>query len=315
MKVEFKAYLTGILPRDDYSIDIFKKFEWGIIDEKTYRETVNKLVCKWVDIQVSNKLDFIHDPQVDWLDLFRFYSLIDGISAGPLTRYFENNYFYRKLIISEKVDYEEGVLSFYTHHELLPDDFPWKITLPGPYTMYRLSAVNLDKEEAIDVIGKLVAGAVEEAFNLGYSLVDLHEPSLAYDNYVDEDLVLQLYRYIKRLKLPFHIQTFFGSIFDKMPLMLKLNATFSIDIFEGVDDSVKIPVDRIIIGVIDSRNTLMERFHYISKYVSLIIDNSLVDTVYLTTNCDLDFLPYKSAIEKVLLLNEFKRRFTLEWGR
>lgn len=312
MMVQFKAYLTGILPRDDYSIDIFKKFEWKLIDEKTYRETVNKLVLRWVDLQVNLHMDYIHDPQVDWPDIFRFYSEIDGIVAGPLTRYFENNYFYRKLIITEKVNYINGILAEYSHHELLPSEHPWKITIPGPYTMYRLSESYLDKEETIEIIGKLVAGSVLEAFKLGYSLVDLHEPSLVYDDEVDEELVLKLYMHVKKLGLPYHIHTFFGSAYRKLSILLKLNTPFSIDIFEGIDD-VRLPVEEIIVGLINSQNTLLEKFHHIKNYMKFIINNSLAETIYLSTNCDLDFLPFNVAINKVMLLNEFKRRLEREW--
>ena len=49
-----------------------------------------------------NKVDYYTDPLFNWQDIFRpLVASIDGISLGPLTRYFETNTFYRKPIVNE----------------------------------------------------------------------------------------------------------------------------------------------------------------------------------------------------------------------
>jgi len=98
-----------------------------------------------------NKVDYYTDPLFNWQDIFRpLVASIDGISLGPLTRYFETNTFYRKPIVNEIGNVKNSLDVDGSEYNIpgpvyKPNEFDGYMTfLPGIGTFYSLSQVNMD---------------------------------------------------------------------------------------------------------------------------------------------------------------------------
>ena len=91
-------WIAGIYPRNETLIESTRLYD------KTLRKQFNKEKTRLLRIQSKNKFNYITDPLIDWDDNIRpFTDNLKGIEKGPLTRYYENNTFYRQPIITNKI--------------------------------------------------------------------------------------------------------------------------------------------------------------------------------------------------------------------
>jgi len=303
-----EGYIIGLFPRNDNLSTTWKRFEWGQIDKDVFKKALKNSAIKVIDIQVKEGLTYIHDPQIDWHDIFRPFTDINEIIAGPLTRYFENNTFYRKLIFLDQPKYSKELLKKYIHKEILPDGYKWIITLPGPYTVYKLSVFskNIDK---IKAVSSIIENAVKELHNYGYSFVTLEEPALAYYNENDYNVVNELYNFLKRYSDFIRIHLFYGDVSNKVKELSSLPISgFSIDM-QYTDIRKLGCTDKIVIlGAIDGQNTLIEDIDKLSDMIIDYIKECNVDKIAITNNVDLDFLPYNIAVNKVSILGKLFKK-------
>lgn len=310
MRIE--AYLTGLLPRDDDTIDIFKRWERGEISKEVFMEAKYKIIKFWIDLQSNLDFEYIHDPQCTWEDLYRPFTNISGVDPGPLSRYFENNFLFRKLVINSIIDRIDNIFNGYLSYNFMPTNRKWKISIPGPYSLYKSIISNLKPDDLINIVINIVVSALKELYSKGYSLVDLFEPWIVYDKFLDENLLFQLYAPIRKLGIKYNIYTFFGSIAGRENILSRLGAeAVSIDIYETNIDNIRVPFDRVIIGILNARNTLLENFDFIENVVKKIYKRGIINTIILSTNCDLEFLPFKYAVDKADYLAQIKRRLML----
>ena len=305
----FEGYIVGIFPRNDILIDTWKKWERGKVSEKIFREELDKALEKIVKIQDIAGLSYIHDPQIDWHDMFRPFTYLENIVAGPLTRFFENNTFYKMPIIKDVVGYEKGFIIQYTHKDKLPKGKKWVISLPGPYTFYRLSEFK-DMEIGRKSILNMLTGAMEDLVGEGYGFIVLHEPALAYYDDIDWRLVNEFYTALKELDIEYRVQLYFGDIKDKAKYVMEIAPHgFSVDTtFTSLDEIKNLNLDRVMLGVIDAQNTLMENPDDLANMIRRFVDESGFKEVAITPNTDLDYLPYEVAEAKLMLLSEVLRR-------
>ena len=304
-----EGYIVGLYPRDDELIDIWKKWERKLVSDKEFRIVLNKSIEKAVRIQETAKLSYIHDPQMNWHDLFRPFTDLNNIVSGSLTRYFENNIFYRKPFIKDMVKYENGLLSRYTHEDLLTAGKKWLISLPGPYTFFTLSEFH-DKEIAEKSIINILIGASEEAVSLGYDAIIFHEPSIAYYNNIDWDIVKRFYRIFLDAGIEYKIHLYFGDISSKIGRLLDISPYgFSIDTSYTLLENIEyLPSENIVLGIVDAQNTLMEDPVKTASAIRKFIKRMKFKYVGLTPNTDLDYLPYNIAYSKIMLLSNILER-------
>jgi len=305
MNVE--GYIAGILPRNDGLIKIWKMYEAGRVTEDVFRDVLDKSIEDIISIQVENGFTYIHAPQIDWHDYFRIFAELDGIKAGPLTRYFENNTFYRKPIFEEFPKYREGLIADKTHIRYIPRDVKPILSLPGPYTFLRLSLFK-NGVDPVKAVSTLMYNALKEALSIGYSKVILHEPSIAYEDDPDKDLLVSLYSELKDFQSNIRVHTYFGDVEKKSDILNELDVEgYSIDLQYTSVESVGCSDKLVIFGVIDAQNTLIEDIEYIYSQVSGYRERCKGD-IAISNNTDLDFLPFTVAIDKINLLGNLLKR-------
>ena len=305
----YEGYITGIFPRSDRLIEAWKRWEKGDIDDEDFKGILDKALEDVVKIQVVTKLTYIHDPQIDWHDMFRPFTDLDNISAGPLTRFFENNTFYRKPVIRDLVEYEKGFIAGYIHRDKMPKGRRWIITLPGPYTFYRLPEY-MDKDTGIKSILNMIVGAMEDLTSEGYEFIVLAEPALAYYSDIDWSIVKEFYTFIRDSGYRYRIHLYFGDAKNKVNYLEEIAPYgFSVDTsYTALEELANISIDTLVLGMIDAQNTLMEKIDDTVNRIRVFKEMSVCENIAIANNADFDYLPYERAEAKLMLLSEVLRR-------
>lgn len=299
----FRAYINGLFPRSEDLIDVWKGLDRGLVSRDKFRDRLIDECRRVIDIQRRGRLTYIHEPQIDWDDIFRPFTGLDGVEAGPLTRFFETNTFYRRPIFKSIVEYREDYIGRFLHRELL-EDYGRAVTLPGPYTFIKLSESD-DEELSRASIKNIYGGLCSDLKVYGYDLVILHEPALAYFYDVDWDLSFELYKPIMGSGIEYIVHPYFGDVSDKVDELRALSPWgFSIDLaYTNIDEFTPPSNTRIVLGIIDATTTLMEDIEHLAGRVIGFRDRVGIKDIDLTNNTHLEYLPFKIGVAKVELLS------------
>ena len=305
----YEGYMIGIFPRNDILIDVWKKWERNLVDEDEFKMALDKALEDVVRNQVVIGMSYIHDPQIDWHDMFRPFTELDNIRAGPLIRFFENNTFYRKPVIEDVVEYEEGFITRYIHRDKMPKGRKWIITLPGPYTFYMLSEYK-DDRVAVKSIQNIIIGALEDLASEGYEFTVLAEPALAYYRDVDWSIVDELYTPIMDTGFRYRIHLYFGDVKNRVDRLRNIAVDgFSIDVsYTALEELTGLNIETIVLGAVDAQNTLMENIDDTVNRIKVFSEKNECKVIAVSNNTDFDYLPYERAEAKLMLLSEVLRR-------
>ncbi|MEE9592860.1 MAG: hypothetical protein V3W28_04685, partial [Thermoplasmata archaeon] len=127
-----EAYLNGIFPRSEALVAATRGLDRGRVTEAEAQETLEGDVRDLVRLQLQAGLDYVSDGLLNWQDLFRpFTEAWEGLELGGLTRWFDNNSFYRQPVINAPVQ-THSLGKEFLHVGLLPNGQPWQAVLPGP---------------------------------------------------------------------------------------------------------------------------------------------------------------------------------------
>ena len=135
-----EAHLAGIFPRSEQLVQVTRAAARGKATQSEVDAILYKDIEALVALQEAAGLEYVVDGQINWQDLFRpFSELLTGIRPGSVTRWFDNNTFYRKPIITEKIRFRGNGTRQYFRDDLLPRDIAKKAILPGPFTFAVMS--------------------------------------------------------------------------------------------------------------------------------------------------------------------------------
>ncbi|MEM4328790.1 MAG: hypothetical protein QXI50_03920, partial [Candidatus Caldarchaeum sp.] len=99
-----RGYLVGSFPRPAKLIKLLRDYSKGKTGREQVESEVDKTVEMIVRIQVENKLAYVSDGMLLWDDLFRpFSTIVDGVEVDGLSRWFDNNVFYKKLVVKDRL--------------------------------------------------------------------------------------------------------------------------------------------------------------------------------------------------------------------
>jgi len=285
-----EAFPVGIFPRSDRLVKTWKAYERGEVEEeelnRVYIEHLHQVYREMVDAGVS----YTHDPQSNWHDIFRPFTKMPGVEAGPVTRWYENNTFYRMPIIKEP-RFSPDVMDGYLGRQVERFDL---ISLPGPYTMARLSKL----EATADEVSSLIYKAVNYVLGKGYRMVFLHEPEAVYRE-LDTRLLEKVYRPFKDMEVVIH--TYFGDASKACRALESLGIGYTVDLMETPLEALGGCGSRIL-GAVDGANTLLEDpGELVSRLRQAVGEDFTV-----INNVDLDFLPYSYAVEKLRILGRIR---------
>jgi 5-methyltetrahydropteroyltriglutamate--homocysteine methyltransferase len=311
-----EAHLTGVFPRSEKLIDATRAAVRGNLPQVEVDRALQEDVVSLVDLQKHSVLDAFVDGQLNWQDLFRpFDQLLNGVEPGSLTRWFDNNTFYRRPIIAGKVSLKSGNFQQYFRTDLLPRDIHRKAILPGPFTFAYLSENRTYSTfpDLVHDLAQALRGIATALQGTGYEYFQFNEPALCAPGRTKSDLEIAKRAFEtcaqgiggKRV-----IQTYFGDASPVIDTLLDYPVdSIGVDFYATSLDSLKDHDFNKVLGCgwIDGRNSLLESAKEISTFVANARKDLEPADIYLTPNCDLEFLPEPVAEKKVRLLGEDRR--------
>jgi 5-methyltetrahydropteroyltriglutamate--homocysteine methyltransferase len=303
-----KTYALGIYPRSDKLIQATRKNDRKL--PQLFKMEKKKLIKE----QQKAKLSYVCDPLLDWNDMFRPFSTMKNISLGALNRFFETNTFYRKLIINGELDGSSSIVKSHLALSLLPKKKEIAACMPDPYTFADLNENKYYKNhtEYLFAVADMLKRETKALAGAKVKFIQLNAPSIAYnaDN-IDIGLVRDAVERVKNgVNAKVYLHLYFGNIskiFSKL-LDIKVDG-LSIDLsFTDLNSLIDHKVDRgLCLGVVNGMNTKMEDVKTTAKIVSNALDKMNPKEAYISTTCDLEFLPYEFAVKKLSRLGAIGR--------
>jgi len=312
-----KFHLTGNFPRPEPLIEVTRQLDRGRSSESEVQGHLDHSVNELLELQMSNKLDILVDGQLNWQDLFRpFIDLLAGLKPGTLTRWFDNNTFYRRPIVVDRVKRAEMPLTKYYRHDLIPEG-RGKAIMPGPYTFAKLSenAAYSSFADLVDDLAHSLASISRELTSSGYRFLQLNEPSLCTATIEELEIARRGFDILSKSSPRIMLQTYFGSVSHIKDKLVDFPVDcIGVDLYANdlsIFENGSVTTD-ISCGCIDGRNSLVEPVDRTVELVTKMIDAVAPHQVYVGPNCDLEFLPYVVAAKKVQLLGAVRRSLNRE---
>jgi 5-methyltetrahydropteroyltriglutamate--homocysteine methyltransferase len=308
-----EAHLTGVFPRSEKLIAATRAAVRGNLPQSEVNAAFQEDANALIHLQNEFALNAFVDGQLNWQDLFRpFTQILTGIEPGGLTRWFDNNTFYRKPIITEKIAFTGHDLEKYFRVDLLPKHNHKKAILPGPFTFAHLSDNRAYQSlpDLVDDIAHSLKAVVQALQRLGYDYFQFSEPCMCTPNRTISDLETAKRAFETCAAGKSFIQTYFGDASRVVETLLDCPVdAIGVDFYSTTLESLKgHHFDKTLgCGCIDGRNSLLESPGELKEIIAKVRDDLEPTDLYLTPNCDLEFLPRDVAEKKVRLLSETRR--------
>lgn len=264
--------------------------------------------------QKKHGFPFLEDGMLVWQDIFRPIVLSsDGMTVGSLTRWFDNNCFYRQPIILKQIKLNEEKLSKF----FVPLDKNWKVTIPSPFLFAKLALSDkFSFEERLIQTTMLIKQLIAYLEKQGASFIQLAEPAIPYYGFSkkEESLFIKSISTIipKEKKAIIAVHFYFGDASKIVKALSK--SKIGIDAV-GIDFAKtnlsslpkRLPYT-IIAGVVEGRNSLIEKDKDIIAFVKKLIKTYKSEVLYITHNASFELLPETVAVKKVALLGSIVKK-------
>jgi 5-methyltetrahydropteroyltriglutamate--homocysteine methyltransferase len=279
----------------------------GRVDRDAVEQAFGSDLTAFVRVQREAGLDFFSDGLLTWQDIFR--PLMQALGATPhtLVRWFDTNTFFREPDLSGRpttLPYVKGVV---------PDTSvprPRVATLPSPYMLSRAARSDQDRNRLmVELAGGVLRPAIDAAVAAGAHLVHLEDPWLGYVGIEPADWAplgeaLELLHRDLKSTLAFHV--YFGDAGLHIDHLLRLPVdAIGVDLIETDVDELGSDWDKgLVAGIIDGRSSILESVDNTVDVARHLADTVRPRNLYLSSNCELAFLPTGVAERKVRRLGE-----------
>ena len=248
--------------------------------------------------------------------------------GADLSRWFDTNTFYKKPTVVGKlgfVDSASFIARKYSERAALKDSRVAKrkkVSIPGPFTLASLVSDSFyrSRKELIHEFAKLLRTVLISLSRLGYSCVQLNEPSLVYEygvsalaNKSDFEEYLEAFsRNFSRCGIEIYLHTYFGDCSKILKDLVGLTgvSTVGIDFTQtslSALDSVSLKDKALGCGCVDGRNSLIETPEWISDFCESATKQLRPSGLVIFPSCDLKYLPRVYADEKVKAIGRAAR--------
>ncbi|HEX2089258.1 MAG TPA: hypothetical protein VHI54_04900 [Actinomycetota bacterium] len=316
-----QAYQHGIYPRSEDVVAATRGLERGRTSADEVGDAFKKDRVEFIEVQQDAGLDLFSDGLLRWQDIFRpLVEATDGMEARTLVRWFNNNSFFRAPEPGDEIRLTSPLPAAFEESDDLPERRV--ATLPSPYLFSRAAQTTRDRNELMVELGSAVLRPVAQALvERGYEVIHLQEPWLVYFG-ADQDGWSPFEKALTEMKegiggkAELVLHTYFG---DAAPVIDRLRNlpldAIGIDLVEtdpealGKDWNVG-----VLAGCLDGRSSIVEPVEATVQFVRRLIETVGAPRTFISSNCDLEFLPKDVAREKVLRLGEIAQRLKEELG-
>ena len=300
---------AGIYPRNEKLIESTRSYD------KTLEKQFKKEKSRLLRIQLNNKLDYISDPLIDWDDNLRpFTDNLKGIERGPLTRYYENNTFYRQPIIKSKIGTTGNILKNSICFDLFTSKSKVKIDILDPFTFYDLSANEFyrSEEEVVNAFAEIIKKELN-SLKKDVQLIQFNSPSLA--RIEEADRLNMVKKAMENIVKGLDTKTCLNLWGWDISNTLEEFQEFPVDIIgidftsSNIDKFDKIEMKKgLACGLIDAKNTKMEKSADIIRELKNIKKTFNPESLSVITSWDFEFIPESYADKKLQIMKQIKEK-------
>jgi len=298
----------GDRPEQQRHRQAYAQHERGGISDEELEQMQDEVTREVIEEQVRTGLDVVTDGQVRWYDpISHFARKLEGCEINGLLRFFDTNFYFRQPVIRGKLVKRESILKreFTFAKEISKSVKP---VVTGPYTLARLS---IDRrgdgfQPLVDEFASVISQEVQELAEAGAELIQIDEPAILKNPADFQTFEKAVQKVVaKKGDARVALYTYFG---DVAPIYQKL-LELPVDVL-GLDFtySPKLPEaiarfgceKELGVGLIDGRNTRLERENEVIDVLKLILPAVKSERVYLNPSCGLgDYLPRVIAFKKL----------------
>lgn len=312
MEITVQPTLTGVHPRSEELVQATRDFDRGRTDVKALAEVRRRDAQALVDTQVKAGFTYVSDGLLGAQDIFRpFAERLKGSKVGPITRWFDNNTFYRQPIIEGPLKHTQPVLEPYLQAVKVPQGHKLKAILPGPYTFAKLV-----DDQSYHSTSKLLTTFAREALapevkwlaRQGFGSIQFNEPALVKERPLPEEWHALGSAYLALLegsRVTSTVTTYFGDASRILGELFELPVDYvGLDFTETPLETLAefSPTRGVQAGLVDGRSSIIEKPAEIAEAAMEILEAADVPSLALAPTCDFEFLPRSVADEKVLAL-------------
>ncbi len=295
------------------------RFDKGKIDATELEDIVRQTTTAVIRDQLDAGIDRIGDGRIRWDDpVTPFAKAHDGFESGGLIRFFDNNVYYRRPVISGPIQFVESAVKDDYAFARSVTDRPLLASVCGPFSMAQLCADQYynDTTRLYTDCARLVRAEIEALADAGADWVQLDEPCLGFSPNEIDAACAAITEAVRGLKINVLVYVYFSPISAiadhlwKLPVQMigadciSVPANFSA-LLNGPSDMAK------AFGLVDARNTRLEKTDELLVQMERIVHHSSEQAAdcWLTPSASLEFLPYQASIAKMKLMTTAVREF------
>lgn len=309
-KVAAGAYSTKL-------IGTIRKWQGQEVDDRTLEATCQEITNAVIQEQDRAGLQMVTDGQIRWEDLVTpIARALDGFEINGLSRWFNNNTYYRRPILHKAPKRRGPILVDQYTFAARCTPKPVKAVLPGPYTFGVVSEDRHFKKLRPFVLklAEILNAEARDLARAGAPLIQFDEPAVGFGKTDFKLAVEALGVATKGVTAKTGVTTYFGSLDGGLaPLMRAAVDVVGVDVVSdpkamGALKRVKITKE-LALGCLDARNTKLEsvkELHAIFNAVKKLVP---LDRLYVNPNAGLEFLPHPQALAKVKRLVQAAKTF------
>lgn len=298
-------------------IGTLTKWQRKELTDAQLEETCRALTKAVIQEQEQAGLDLLTDGQIRWEDLVTPVARrLKGFEINGLSRWFDNNVYYRRPILHEAPVRTAPILVEDYRFAASCTSRPVKAVLPGPYTFVRVSEDRHYHAERPFVLkmAEILNAEARALAEAGASIVQFDEPALGFGK-PNVKLALDALRVATSgVKAQTALYTYFGALDGALAPLLRAKVDIvGVDVVSDPKALSALKRARIhtalAVGCIDARNTKLESvkdLHAIFRAAQKLVPS---DRLYVNPNCGLEFLPHAQALAKLHRLADAVRTF------
>lgn len=282
----------------------------GEIDAGALDEVFDRVTRDIIAELEAAGIDVINDGQIRWDDLFApFARAWEGVSRGPLERFYDNNTYFRQPVIERAIRTSGRTLVRDFEMARAATTKQLKAAVCGPLSFATLTAEDRAYgtiEERTLAVADALAAEIRGLGTAGATLVDIEDPAVV----ARPDLIAlarAAYERLATANVPLAIQPYFFPA-DKVIEQL---ATFpvaqvGIDLRSRDTDALQrlapLRSRTVILGAVDARNTRLETEAEVARTVEAAAKTLGADRVWVAPTTGLEYLPHDVASKKLEVL-------------
>jgi 5-methyltetrahydropteroyltriglutamate--homocysteine methyltransferase len=316
MTIRVAAYQHGIYPRSEDVVAATRGLERGRTSIQEVDQAFSDDRVDFLRVQQDAGLDYFSDGLIRWQDLFRpLVEASGGMDARTLVRWFDNNSFFRAPEVTGDLTLSAPLPGEFLVDEDLPT--PRVATLPSPYLFSRAVQAHGDQNALMmDLTREVLRPVAESLAARGYEVIHLQEPWLPYfgmepadwDDF--EKALTEIRDGLSSAASSLVLHVYFG---DAGPYVDRLRR-MPVDAV-GIDfvqtDIEELGSDwetGLLAGVLDGRSSPVESVEGTVEFGRRVAEAVSPPVLFLSSNCELEYLPRDIARQKVARLGEVSAR-------